>query len=603
MFRVPPMTTDDRSADFQPAKPNGIASPSATSRTPTYVIGHRNPDADAVCSAIAYAAFKEARGEKGYAAARCGNSNERIDTILRRFHQPLPLYLSDVSPRVHDLMSSEVVSVAETSTCAEALEKIDRHGIRVLPVIGSDRRVRGTVSLAHLGSIFIPRISEPRLMRRVTTSLGHIARALRGRPLNLVNEERVEELFVRLGTMDINSFWAISIRENIPADKSIIIVGDRRDIQRRAIELGLRGVIVTSNADVDSETLDLAKEKGVSIIMSPYDSATTSWAVRTASTIEHVISRDIKTTGPDMRIAEIRKLLAPTTAHELLVTSDEGTLIGIITKSDILKPVQTRLVLVDHNEMTQAVPGAEEVTITEIIDHHRLGALNTSQPILFINEPVGSTCTIIADLFRREGLLPTPEIAGVMMAGLISDTLLLNGPTTTGKDAMILSWLGQISEVNPRELADAIFNSGSVILAVPAEKVVRSDSKLYDEEGVRFAVSQVEELGFRNFWQHAKAISSALQELRDEENLTFAALLVTDINTQNSLLIVKGDPEVIRRINYPHVEKDEIFDLQGIVSRKKQLIPYLTGIVKEMAAEGVPASAAPAPSKRRRGVS
>lgn len=554
--------------------------------TPTYVIGHRNPDADAICSAIAYAAYKEAKGDRGYVAARCGNSNARIDTILRRFHQPLPLYLSDVSPRVHDLMTAQVVSVTECATCFEALELIDRHAIRILPVIGEDRSVKGTVSLAHLGGIFIPRMSEPRSMRQVNTSLAHIARALRGQPLNLVNENQLEQLFVRLGTMDISTFWSLSIRENIPADKSIIIVGDRRDIQRRAIELGIRGLIITGNLDVDDETLAMAKAKGVSMIISPYDSATTAWVVRTASTIERVIDRNFKKIGPDTRIAEIRKLLAPTTAHALIVTSDDGALSGIITKSDVLKPVQTRLVLVDHNEMTQAVPGAEEVTITEIIDHHRLGALNTAQPILFINEPVGSTCTIVADLFRREGLLPSPNIAGIMMGGLISDTLHLNGPTTTGKDAIMLAWLAEIAGVNSKQLADEIFNSGSVILAMPPAKVVRSDFKIYEETGIRFAVSQVEELGFGNFWQHAKPIAEAVADLCHEERLTFAALLVTDINTQNSLLLVKGEPEVISRINYPHVEQDEIFDLQGIVSRKKQLIPYLTNLVKEMVADG-----------------
>jgi manganese-dependent inorganic pyrophosphatase len=408
-----------------------------------------------------------------------------------------------------------------------------------------------------------------------------------------VNENRVEQFFVRLGTMDISTFWSLSIRENIPADQSIIIVGDRRDIQRRAIELGIRGLIITGNLDVDDETLARAKAKGVSMIISPWDSATTAWLVRTASTIDRVIDRNFKTVGPDARIAEIRKLLAPTTSHELIVTGDDGSLIGIITKSDVLKPVQTRLVLVDHNEMTQAVPGAEEVTIAEIIDHHRLGAINTAQPILFINEPVGSTCTIVADLFRREGLLPSPAIAGIMMSGLISDTLHLNGPTTTGKDAIMLAWLAEIAGVNSKQLADEIFNSGSVILAAPPEKVVRSDFKIYDEHGVRYAVSQVEELGFGNFWQHAKPIAEALQALREDERLAFAALLVTDINTQNSLLLVKGDPEVIRRINYPHVEKDEIFDLQGIVSRKKQVIPFLTTLIHEMVAEGSTPTATP----------
>jgi manganese-dependent inorganic pyrophosphatase len=559
--------------------------PAIPAMLPTYVVGHRNPDADAICSAIAYAAFKEARGDKGYVAARCGNSNARIDTILRRFQQPLPHYLSDVSPRVHLLMTPSVVSVPETATCAEALELIDRHHIRVLPVTNSRRKPVGTVSLAHLGGVFIPRVSEPRLMRQVHTSLASIARALKGRALHLVDEKKIEDLYVRLGTMDIRSFWSISEREKIPASQSIIIVGDRRDVQRRSIELGIRALVITSNLDMDEETIAFAKEKGVSVIMSPYDSATTAWVVRTASSIERVIERTFVTVDSDERIVDVRKKFSVTN-HAVLVTNDDGVLTGILTKSDIFKPVQTRLVLVDHNEITQAVPGADEVTITEIIDHHRLGALHTAQPILFINEPVGSTCTIIADLFRRENLQPSPAIAGIMMSGLISDTLHLNGPTTTGKDAILLAWLSEIAGVNSKQLADEIFNSGSVILANPPEKVVRSDFKIYEEEGIRYAVSQVEELGFGNFWQHAKPIAQAVKDLREEERLAFAALLVTDINTQNSLLLVKGDAAIIDRISYPHVEQDEIFDMPGVVSRKKQLIPYLTSLIKELATDG-----------------
>ncbi|MDB6127302.1 MAG: Inorganic diphosphatase [Verrucomicrobia bacterium] len=573
----------------------------APNASTTYVVGHKNPDADAICSAIAYAAYKQQRGELGYIAARCGNSNARIDTILARFHQPLPVYLSDVSPRVKDVMAHTVISLPENATCAEALELIDRNDIRMLPVISGRRGLVGTVSLAALGSVFIPRVNEPRLMRQVNTSLANITRALHAKAIHLVGEKKLEELYVRLGTMDIRSFWSISEREKIPAGQSIIIVGDRRDVQKRSIELGIRALVITSNLEVDPEIIELAKAKDVSLIISPYDSATTAWVVRTASTIERVIDRKFTTVTADLRISEVRKKFSTATVHALLVTDETGALEGIVTKSDLLKPAQTRLVLVDHNEMTQAVPGAEDVTITEIIDHHRLGSLNTQQPILFINEPVGSTCTIVADLFRREGMTPTPEIAGIMMSGLVSDTLHLNSPTTTPKDGQILAWLAKIAGVDSRKLATDIFSSGSVILAQPPAKVVRSDFKIYDEEGVRFAVSQVEELGFGNFWEHAKDLSEALRLLREEEHLAFACLLVTDINTQNSLLLVKGDSGLIDRISYAHVEQDEIFDLPGIVSRKKQLIPYLGSLLKEMAADGaLPTLASATPFKKKR---
>jgi manganese-dependent inorganic pyrophosphatase len=556
--------------------------PFATSSTATYVIGHRNPDADAICSAIAYAAYKEARGEKGHVAARCGNSNARIDTILGRFRQPLPVYVSDVWPRVRDLMNPNVVSVPEDATCAEALELIDRHDVGLLPVVDPKRRVVGTIALPHLGGIFIPRVSKPKLMRQVHGTLANIARALKARVIHLVDETRPEELYVRLGTMDTQSFWKISEREGIPAASSLIIVGDRRDIQLRAIELGLRGIIVTSSLPVDDEVVAKSRAKGVCVISSPYDSATTAWVVRTASSIERVIERSFGSVSPDARISDIRRRIATLTAPAVVVLDENGALAGVLSKSDILKPIQTRLVLVDHNELSQAVSGAEDVVIAEIIDHHRLGAMNTPAPILFINETVGSTCTIVADLYRASGLVPSPGIAGVMMSGLISDTLNLNSPTTTPKDADILNWLSGIAGEEPRALADAIFSSGSVIQANTPEAIVESDHKVYEEEGIHFAVSQVEELGFANFWNKARSIALALDEMRKRERLSFAALLVTDINTQNSLLLVKGDRELVERITYSSVEKDEIFELPGIVSRKKQLIPYLTSLLKEI---------------------
>ena len=554
---------------------------------PTYVIGHKNPDADSICSAIAYTAFKEARGETGYVAARCGNTNARIDAILARFHTPLPVYLSDVSPRVRDVMADQIHSVTEAATCAEALELIDRHDLRLIPILSTANKLVGTVTGAQLAHFFLPQVTAPKLMRKVHSSLESVARTLRARVLHVADPCRVEDLFVRIGAMDISSFWRLSEAEGIPAAQSIIVVGDRRDIQLKSIELGVRALVISGNLSADDSVAAAASARGVSLLISPYDTATTAWLIRTAGRLAPLIDRKFTAVSADTRLTDIRRKFAQHAAHAMMVIGDDGTLLGILTKADVLKPVPTRLVLVDHNELTQAVPGADEVTITEIIDHHRIGAIATQQPILFLNEPVGSTSTIIADLFRRHRLAPSADLAGLMMAGIISDTLLLQSPTSTAKDAEVLAWLTPIAGVEPRQLAELIFSSGSVILASPPAKVVRSDFKVYDEEGIHFAVSQVEELGFDNFWAHAKDIAAALGQLRADEKLAFACLLVTDINTQNSILLVKGDADFIRRISYAHIEQDEIFDLPGVVSRKKQLIPYLTSLLKEMAADGL----------------
>jgi manganese-dependent inorganic pyrophosphatase len=269
----------------------------------TYIIGHKNPDADAICSAIAYAAFKEARGESGFVAARCGNSNARIDAILDRFHQPLPVYISDVTPRVRDVMAANVISVGVRTTCAEAPELIDHHGVRLLPVLGDDRQLVGMVTLTQLGSFFIPKVSEPKLMRQVHTSLGDITRALKARPLHLVDENKVEDLYARIGAMDIRSFGRISEREGIPANQTVIIVGDRWDIQQRSIQNGVRLLVITGNLPVDEEVVQAAKARGVSLIVSSYDSATTAWVIRTASTIERLVDRKYTSISADTRLA------------------------------------------------------------------------------------------------------------------------------------------------------------------------------------------------------------------------------------------------------------------------------------------------------------
>ncbi len=566
-------------ADAAPSSPpngnNGSASP-------IYVIGHRNPDTDAVCAAIAYAAYKETRGEYGYIPARCGNSNARIDTVLRKFRTPLPLYLSDVTPRVHDVMVRDVITLPENATCAEALELIDEHDVRVLPITTSDSRVLGTISIFQLGGYFTPRLRSPRDMRRVETTLSHVTRALSANVLHLYDPDRFEDLYVRIGAMDIRSFGKRTEQGSIPIAKTIIIVGDRWDIQQRSIQIGVRALILTGNLPIDAEAVEQARQANVSVIISPYDSATTAWVVRTAATIEPLIDRKFSSVSADLPLGELRRRVATSNTPAYMVLGDGGHLQGIITKTDVIKPVKTRLVLVDHNEMSQAVPGAHEVTITEVIDHHRIGTLNTQQPILFINEPVGSTCTIVASLFHRDNLRPEPDIAGLMMSGIITDTLHLNSPTTTDKDRAMLAWLSEIAGVNPRALADEIFDSGSVILANAPGTVIRADMKIYDENETRFAVSQVEELGFGNFWKHSKDLSAALGELLEKEDLSFACLLVTDINSQNSVLLVRGDKNFIDRISYPHLEKNEIFELPGIVSRKKQLLPYITSILQEM---------------------
>ena len=549
---------------------------------PAYIIGHKNPDADSVCSAIGYAALKKAQGFEHFVPVRCGNSNPRIDAILNRFETPLPGFLGDVTPRVRDIMRTKPHVVSPSDTCAEALRIIDEHDYRALPVVDDQGILKGIITIFGLGQYFTPRVRNPLDMRRVRTRISDIIRSLDAKVVNAVNPEQEDEMFVRVGAMDIRSFDRTSQESQLPPSSSIVVVGDRWDIQEKCIQIGVRLIVITGGLRVDKDIRERVKANGVSLIVSPHDTATTSWIIKTATSVTHLMDSVPTTFGIDDTVAAAKRRVIELSAPLFPVVSEDGKLLGVFTKTDLLRPVKTELVLVDHNEMSQAVDGAREVRITEVIDHHRLGNLTTEQPILFINEPVGSTSTIVANLFRRHRLKIAPHIAGILMAGMISDTLFLNSPTTTDVDREILKWLSDRSGVSPKELADLIFNSGSTISSESPEGVVTADCKHYHHGDIEFSVCQVEELGYDNFWNCWKAIYDALETYRGKHSLFFSSLLVTDINRQNSLLVISGNKGLIESISYPHVKKGMVFELNSIVSRKKQLIPYLTTTLKSI---------------------
>ena len=545
---------------------------------PTYIIGHKNPDADAICSALAYAAYKKAAGFKDVIAARCGNSNARIDSILNRFGVALPVFIGDVIPRVEDIMQRDPYKVTSGDTCARALELFDLYDIQAMTVVDADGRLEGHVSIFSMGDYFIPKPKRATSMRKVTSSIRAIIGSIGGTDVITFDAETVDELYVRVAAMELDSFGKSATVEGIPTNKSIIVVGDRTDVHLRAIEMGVRLIIVTGGHRMKPEVLNQAKAAKVSIAYADTDSATTAWAVRGGTYLKGLIQKDAPVFRPQDKLSVVRRRIVQSNSPLFNVVDENGMLVGVFSKSDILKPTQTKLILVDHNELSQAVDGAAEVEISEVVDHHRLGNPHTAQPILFLNRPLGSTCSIVADMFRTANLTPSPQIAGLMMCGIISDTLMLQSPTTTQVDADLLHWLTRIADAEPRALADMMFNAGSVLASLTPAEAIKSDCKAYNEGEKRFSVSQVEELGFANFWKSCDALMDSLEKHRRENGLNFACLLVTDIDSQGSLLLVQGESDVVNSITYSLKRPPNIFDLPGIVSRKKQLLPYLTSL-------------------------
>jgi manganese-dependent inorganic pyrophosphatase len=546
-----------------------------------FVIGHRNPDTDSICSAIGYAEFKRRTGMPEAVAARCGDTNERIDFVLNTFGVPSPRFVADVSPKVRDVMGAEVLSVTADATAAEALGLMDEHDIRVLPVLDAQQRCRGLLSLFKLSKFLFPAAHRLIDSRRVLSSLNNLAKTLGGKVLTGQETDREEDLILMISAMRIESF--AQRLERYPPEKLALVVGDRTNVQELAISKGVRVLIVTGGLGVEPHVLEAAKQNRVSLITSPHDTSTTAALCRSAVAIRHMLHEKFLSFREEMPLAAVRADALSSGFAAFPVTDEEGRTVGMLSKADFLKPVERKLILVDHNELSQAVQGADEVEILEIIDHHRLGALTTQHPILFRNEPVGSTSTIVADCFFRGNVeLPKP-IAGLLLAGLVSDTLNLTSPTTTAHDKEVLGKLEKIAGVNAREFTDKLFASGSLLTLKPAPQAVTTDCKEYHDGGVTFSVAQIEEVGFNQFWKRKDELLAALEDYRRGKNYFFSALMVTDVASQQSLMLVAGKKEFIARIDYPEPEPD-VFELRDVVSRKKQLLPYFTHCLQRMKA-------------------
>jgi manganese-dependent inorganic pyrophosphatase len=548
------------------------------SRDTVYVIGHRNPDTDSICSAIGYAALCRRLGRTEVRPARAGEINRQTEFILDSLGESPPEHLLDVFPRVRDVLSGQPITVGGDVPLVQALEIMRRRDIRMLPVVDEGGRAGGALVLKRLTErIFLA--DESGGIRRVLTSPASIQACLRASAVCLYDPEREEELDLYVGAMAAETF-----RQHLAdADpgRAVVLVGDRGDIQRDAIAMGVRLLVVTGGLPVDAAVVAAARSAGVSILSSPRDTAASALLARLSTPVRSLADRGIPVVALDDRVADIRPLLLRGTAPGMLALDRDGRVAGVVTKTNLLRPSAVKLVLVDHNELSQAVPGADQVEIIEIIDHHRLGNFHTDAPIRFINQPLGSTCSVVATLYRQACLDPEPRVAALLLAGLLSDTVLLKSPTTTPIDIDLADWLGGHAGLEPADFGRRIFEASSALSAYPSvAALLTADFKEYESGDRRFGLGQVEVVTFDEFHSRREALAAGLADLRRERKLNLAGLLVTDIVAQTSLLLVDGDSELLALIAYPRLA-NELYELKGVLSRKKQLVPHLLRAFKE----------------------
>ena len=537
-----------------------------------FVVGHRNPDTDSICSAIAYAALCRRQGRENVFPARAGGVNRQTEFVLETLCCNPPKLLTDVYPRLRDTVSGAPALIEGQAPLMQALDLMRERDIRMLPVVDDEERPLGALILKRLTEhIFLPRAGQP--IRQVLSSPRSIQSCLQASAVHLVDEGRTEELDLFVGAMSLESFRARLA--GIDPQRVVVIVGDRRDIQDDAINLGARLLIVTGGLGIDEDLVAAARAKDVSILCSPFDTASSALLARMSTPVRYLADQDVPRAHPDDRLDEVRKVLMRSSAPGLLVIDDDGRVCGVATKSNLLRSSSLKLILVDHNELTQAVPGADQVEILEVIDHHRLGNFHTDLPIRFINQPLGSTCSVVATLYRQAGIEPDSQTAALMLAGLLSDTVLLKSPTTTDVDRELLGWLEQCAGRDALTFGAQLFKAGSALAAYPdIRALLTADFKEYEVDGRRFGVGQVEVVAFQEFEDRLDEIAHGLQALASERSLALGGLLVTDIVQQNSQLIVSGDRDLVAAVGYPQITPGR-FELKGVLSRKKQLMPHL----------------------------
>ena len=544
----------------------------------TFVIGHKNPDSDSICSAIALAELKKLEGIKNVEAARAGEINPQTSFILNRFDIPSPKYLSNVYPRARDIMTRNAVSIAPNTPLIKGMELIRDNNVRFVPILDSKRKPVGILIPMDLAKHNLSHL-ETESSREVFTSIKNITETLGARTVTKtpVNEEKTFSVYV--GAMEKESFLKV-IGEKEP-DKCIVIVGDREEIQQLSVEKKIGVLIITGGLEISEKTVNAAKRKNVNIIISPFDSATTALMVKISTPVYHACRSKFEIAAEEDLAEDLKQRLSSSSKRGIIVLNNEGEMVGIITKSNLLRPSGTSLILVDHNELSQAVDGADMVTIDEVVDHHRLGNFHTTHPIRFICEPVGSTSTLVAEMYRKKNIEIKSEIAGLLLSGIISDTIILKSPTTTDRDRNIIPWLEEKSGLCHDSFGKEIFAATASLKKTGAKEAVEGDYKTFDAKGKMFGIGQVETIGFDEFYEEKESLTKELERIKIKMGLKMSALLVTDIVKGTSLLLVAAESEVNRNLGYTMID-DNLYELKDVLSRKKQVAPHLLGLFNEI---------------------
>lgn len=538
-----------------------------------YVTGHKNPDSDSICAAYAYAEFKNKIGDVETVACRLGNVNQETQYILDYFKAEAPKFLSTVKLKVEDLQFDNISPVSPEISLKTAWTIMREKNIKTLPVADENDHLLGVLAVSNLTSCYMD-IWDNRILAKSNTTLDNIMDTLSAKA-SYINEERTHFP----GKIVVTAMQPDTMSGHVE-EGDIAIVGDREEAQAALINLNVSLMIVTGGYAPSEKIVSLAKEHGVTIIVTQHDSFTTSRLIVQSIPVGYVmIKENIVSFSTDDLVDDIKVIMTETRFRSYPVLDQNGRVVGTVSRYHLISNHKKKVIQVDHNERGQSVDGLDEAEVVEIIDHHRVADIQTNNPIYFRNEPVGSTSTIVAKCFFENGIRPSRKAAGLLCGAIISDTLLFRSPTCTPQDKYICKKLAEIAGINIEEFAKEMFKAGTSLKGKTVEQIFNTDFKPFTIEDTKVGISQVNTMDIDGFMPLKEEMLNYMDQKAKEAGLDMVMLLLTDILNEGSEILVTGaKPEIVEKA-FKVTLKDKGAFLPGVLSRKKQVVPPITNAI------------------------
>ena len=545
-------------------------------KRPVYIVGHKNPDTDSICSAIAYAYLKnKCDSTCEYVPARAGQVNQETQYVLNAFHAEPPVYLHDVMTDARDIDMNDVEGVTEDVSLKKAWHLMRDRGDVTVPVI-ERQKLTGIITIGDIANAYMD-VYDNGILSRARTSYKNILETLDANML--VGDEggyfESGEVVIATANPDV-------LEEYIHAG-DMVILGNRYETQLCAIEMGAACVIITMGAKVSKTIQIFAKEHNCILINTPYDTATVARLINQSMPIGYFMKREKLTTFKVTdKTEDIRAIMKKKRYHDFPVLDEEENYVGMISRRTLLNLRKKQLILVDHNELSQTVDGIEYADILEIIDHHRIGTLETVSPVFFRNQPLGCTATIIYQMYQEKGIEIPRNIAGLMMSAIISDTLMFHSPTVTEMDKAAAEKLSELCGIELEEFAIDMFGAGSNLGDKDADEIFKQDYKNFSVNGFEFGVGQINSMNSIELEEIKEKIVPYIKEKMPELQVDMCFFMLTNIVYEKTELLCIGDKArtlVREAFKLPKTQKK--FELKNLVSRKKQLIPAFVSVLQQ----------------------